>query len=135
MRPNKMLFEQNRVELVEQGYTIVRNFFSPEECQTLTRSFVSSSLVLVFGGTNVDIHDEKSLLLFTDPALRKERLDNPNMVWRNGNSRQPLLSKSCGMIDIHYNPEQIRMVNFNPRLYDLMANLYQKKELVHSFGP
>ena len=130
-----MVYEQNQRELAEHGYTIVRNFLSPEECQTLTRSFISSSLGLVFGGTNVDIHDERNLLLFTDLALRKERLHNPNMVWRNGNSRQPLLSKSCGMIDIHYNPEQMRIVNFNPKLYDLMSALYQKRELAHSFGP
>ena len=130
-----MTFEQNRAELAEQGYTIVRNFLSPEECQSLTRSFISASLGLVFGGTNIDINDERNLLLFTDPALRKERLANPNMIWRNGNSRQPLLSKSCGMIDIHYNPEQMRMINFNPGLYDFMSILYQKKELVHSFGP
>ena len=66
-----MTFEQNRVELAEYGYTIVRNFLSPEECQSLTRSFISSSLGLVFGGTDIDINDERSLLLFTDPALRK----------------------------------------------------------------
>lgn len=131
----EMNYAQNKDELLTQGYTIVRGFFSPEECSIITQSFVSASLAIVFEGTNVDCNNPENLALFTDPALRKATLKNPNMVHRNGNSRAPLLSKSSGMIDIHFNPAQMTMVNFNPRLYELLAFLYGKRELSMCYGP
>src|SRR5581483_12338145 len=87
-------------EILKTGY-YVEKLFDKDFLKPIKKTMIQSSIELVFGDS-VEIKD-KNLLLFTDPALRKRKLDDPNCIWRNGNSRQPLLSKSCGMIDIHYN--------------------------------
>lgn len=55
-------------------------------------------------------------------------------IWRDGNSRTPIISKSTGMSEQHYIPEVLESVAFNEKLYQVMSELYQTEKLVHRAG-
>ena len=102
--------------LEREGYTVHHNVLKPNEVAQVKQRMLDKAFTLVFDEQGVDVeHTEDNLVLFTDPTKRKEVLDNPNVIWRDGNSRQPLLSKSCGQISIHNDPIVNRYVNFNQR--------------------
>ena len=121
-----------------KGYTIISGVLTAEECATLSSSLTQEALNLVFKrrGFPVDIEDSGNLLLFTQPALRVKRFGDSGKAapWRNGNSRRPLLSKSDGMINIHYNQDQLRLITLNPKLFKETAKVYGTQNLVH-LGP
>lgn len=80
--------------------------------------------------------------LLVNPTLRKQYLRNPSCVWRNNNSRNPIVSKSCGMANIYHNPQVRDHILFNPIIYDIIHQAYQHLlpenkdlKLVYAKGP
>lgn len=78
--------------------------------------------------------------LLTNNKLRKEWLDDPKMVWRNGNSRAPLISASCGMVNIYCQPDIREYILFNPSVIETIRRLYtaltsKEEKLVYALGP
>ena len=96
------------------------------------------ALDLVFNrrGFPVDSSNSENLLLFTDPSLRVKKFGDSgkSACWRNRNSRQPILSKSTGMIDIYFNTEHLELVTLNKKLYREAVKVYGVGELVN-LGP
>ncbi|CAH6419426.1 Hypothetical protein POVN_LOCUS722 [uncultured virus] len=80
--------------------------------------------------------------LLTDGKLREKWLSNPKMVWRNGNMRAPLISKSCGMVNIYTQPDVRQQILFNPTVVETLRILYAtlpeaetKETLCYALGP
>ena len=125
--------------LNEEGYLLLPGFLSREECRLLKEDLTRCTLDLVFTrqGFKVDYDDPKVLKLLTDMKFRKTKLGEKggSVVWRNGNSREPLVSKNCGMTHIHFNETLLDNITFNTRLYDEASKIMGTKYLVHSYGP
>ena len=123
--------------MLPQGYRVYPSVYTPQEAATLRDAITTRAVELVFTNNEVQVDpdDPNTLKLFTDPKLRKELLADPTMIWRNGNSRDPIISKSCGMIDIHFDPTVSRMVTFAERPYEIMTKVYGTPNLVHTQGP
>jgi hypothetical protein len=121
----------------ERGWVVIPNVLEKEKCEKIKNSLIKQVLTMIFvdQGENIDPNDEENLLLFTSIEKRRECLENPNIVWQDENPRKPLLSKSCGITNIHYNHHVLRNVIFNEKIYKIMTTLYNKKELVHVEGP
>lgn len=123
-------------EMQSKGYQVYQGVYTPEESSKLRDAILTKAIDLVFTQQGAEVKDEdQALRLFTDPKLRSSLLQNPNLIWRNGNSRDPIISKSCGMIDIHFDPVVAEMVTFSTRTYDILKKLYGCRCLVHSQGP
>lgn len=130
-------------QLKEAGYTVISQVYSKEECNRLATSITGEVIDIVFRDRNIKFKDLqdlstdnfKNLELLTDIRLREEKMEHPEDIWRDCNSRNPIISKNCGIIDIHYNLDVLKLITTDKRLYELMAELYQSKELVHLDGP
>nr|QBK92949.1 MAG: putative oxidoreductase [Pithovirus LCPAC403] len=110
----------------KDGYVVIKGLYSLEEMKRVETSIIKDVDEIVFGGEG-KLDDYESLLVFTDSKRTKT-------TWRNGNSRQPLLSKSCGQISIHYNQDIIDTIQLDERPYKVMSKLYRTKYLVHTQG-
>nr|QBK92439.1 MAG: putative oxidoreductase [Pithovirus LCPAC401] len=121
----------------KRGYSVTEGLYTSEELKRLEKSILDDIQNIVFTNRNIDyqLTDYKSLQVFTDPFYRKEVLENVNSVWKNGNSRQPFLSKSVGMINIHYNKDVFDLIHMNERPYRILSHLYGTEHLVHRVGP
>ena len=123
-------------ELKESGYTVISSIYTPEETVRLRTSIVKEVLELIFNERGISIPlNEESLLLLTSPQLRSQTLTNPKIIWRDNNPRTPILSKSCGIMDIHYNLDVLDLITLNSRLYQLLSSIYEDNKLVHKLGP
>ena len=119
------------------GYSVTEGLYTTEELKRLERSILDDIQNIVFTNRDIDyqLTDYNSLRVFTDPSYRKEVLGNINVVWKNGNSRKPFLSKSVGMINIHYNRDVFDLIHMNERPYRILSRLYGTEHLVHRVGP
>lgn len=135
-----------KTQFDQQGWVIVPKLLTYQDRIELKTEMIKQTLKTVFTrqGVNLDAEDVSNLKLLTDPKLRKDRLSNPKMIWRNNNSRDPIVGKSTGMINIHYNPLVLDKIAFNPVLYQVLSALYgriqngilqPRLELVHLYGP
>ena len=125
--------------LNEEGYLIVKGVLDQNEIDKLKKDLIQNSIDLVFtqNGFDVDANDPESLQLFVDKKLREEKLgqEASRIVWRNGNTRDPILSKNNGMISIHYNKTLLEIITLNPKLYNHASKILGTDKLVHSEGP
>ena len=125
--------------LNDAGYLVVKGVLSAKECEKLSKALIHATTDLVFTrqGFDVDPDDPTTLDLFMDQKLREKKLGETakGAVWREGNTRQPLISKSCGMTHIHYNEELLERITYNERLYDAAAKVIGTPHLVHGDGP
>lgn len=115
-------------------YRIVKNVLSPDECTRLENALLEETCDIVFrsrGYHDVNPHDPDFLQLFTDKKTRVAKLGDATATFRHGNPRTPLLSKNCGMIDIHFNPVCLELIATNPSLHKVAALMYGQNELVH----
>lgn len=125
-------------KLSEDGFVVIPKVYTLEECQLLTTSVVSEVIDITLrerGASNLFDDDNQNLQFLTDPDLRKLKLKNPNIIWRNGSSRTPIISKNCGIIDIHYNLDVLELVTLDERMYRLLSAFYGKSNLCHLEGP
>lgn len=125
--------------LSEAGYLIVKGVLSSEECSRLSKALVHAVVDLVFTrqGFEVDPDDPATLDLLMDQNLREKKFGaaGKTSVWREGNTRQPLISKSCGMSEIHFNEELLETITYNERLYKEASKIMGTPYLVHANGP
>jgi hypothetical protein len=101
-----------------------------DEAKSLAGIVRLEALYLVFNSEWKTLQDVSATgvnpsQLLVDPALRKKYLAIPNMVWRNGNTRQPIISKNSGMVNIYLQPQVRKQILFNPRVIDTVRALYQ----------
>lgn len=126
----------------EQGFVIVNNVISPEICALLCQKTLDRIVQIIFGNSSVDpaifasITFEELIHMFTDEKLRVAKLGpvGAKIMYRKGNSRQPLLSKSTGMTDQHYIPEVLENIAFNKNLYEIACQLYGQTDMVFAAG-
>nr|QBK90781.1 MAG: putative oxidoreductase [Pithovirus LCPAC201] len=131
-----------------QGWVIVQNLLDTADREALKTEMIKTMLETVFTrrGVVLDTNNPENLKLLTNPQLRRNTLSNPKMIWRNNNTRDPIVSKTCGMINIHFNQMILEKITFNPKLYQVLSSLYGKintetgqlqprLNLVHSEGP
>lgn len=122
--------------LNSEGYTVIPEILTRTELAEVRKEIVDAVFRVTFGEDHkFDLHDIDNLLLFTDSARRKRVLENPRAVWRNGDSRTPILCKKDGMINLHFVPAVVEHVQLNPKVYEAVAELYGTRRLVHATGP
>lgn len=80
--------------------------------------------------------------LLVDSKLREQHLQNPKSVWRHNNSRKPIVSKSCGMVNIYHQPQIRDHVLFNTKVVEGIRAMYktlpqatQDEKIVYMNGP
>jgi len=124
-------------KLNEAGYLILP-VLEPDLAKNLARTICLRALDLIFvkPGYPVDPDDPESLLLFIDPKLR-DTIGARTATWRNGNSRQPLINRTTGMIEIHFEPDILEHVLFNDRVLEASAATMDvpKDKLIYALGP
>nr|QBK91229.1 MAG: putative oxidoreductase [Pithovirus LCPAC202] len=131
-----------------QGWVIIPGLLSDSNREALKTEMIKTMLDTVFTrrGVNIDTNNPENLKLLTDPKLRKRTLSNPGGIWRNNNTRDPIVGKTTGMINIHFNAMILEKIALNPSLYQVLSTLYGKINsetgqlqpminLVHSEGP
>lgn len=125
--------------LNEGGYLIVEGVLDKETSETVRDTIVSDTINLIFEkqGFEVDAKHPDSTRLLVDQSLREEKLGTrgKRCVWRNGNTLHPLISKTTGMVHIHFNPVVMEHVQFNEELYELSAKINGTPHLVFRSGP
>ena len=126
----------SKQEYQQQGYTVYHNHIDTDTAELVCQSVIGEVCDLVFKNeTNKpDPTDPNTLNLFTDFNLRKKKLDNPKCVWRDGNTRRPIISKSTGMVNISFNHDVQRYVTFNPNTISKINELYGSDKLVYTYG-
>lgn len=91
-----------------------------------------------------EIHqsDINPTTLIVDSKLRKQLLEDPNIVWRNGNSRTPVVSANFGGSNIYHQPLVRDKILFNPKVIESIRSLYRTmpestkdEKLVYMAGP
>lgn len=125
------------LQLEHKGWAIIPKVITESSRVRIKNEMIRQTLnvTLLKQGVTIDPLDPKNLQLLVDPKLRKESLADPNIIWRNGNSRDPIVSKSTGMTPYHYNPIVLEEIAFSPILYQIMSELYRTNQLIHSEGP
>lgn len=126
----------------EHGFVVINNVISPEICSLLCQKTLDRIVQIIFANSGIDpavfakITFEELIHMFTDEKLRVDKLGpaGAKIMYRYGNSRRPLLSKSTGMADQHYIPEVLEHIAFNPTLYQIACELYGRTDLVFSAG-
>ncbi len=125
--------------LNEEGYLIVDNVLDPTELKTVKEAILEDAFDLIFSqqGFEVDPTDPSSASLFFDQKLRAEKLgpEGKRCVWRGGNTLYPLITKTTGMIHIHFNPTVMENIIFNPKLYEISKNVNGTPYLSYITGP
>jgi len=125
--------------LDETGYKVIKKVLPDCQLSILRDSIVKNVIDLVFTrqGFKVSYKDPTVLRMLTDMNLRKKKLGEKgkDIVWRNGNSRQPLVSKNCGMAGFHFDETVLDLVTLNQDIYDEVSKVTGTKYLVHSNGP
>lgn len=122
----------------EQGYLVVKKVLSQEVRRTLCKAVLDRVIYTVFGEgvdmTGISLRDTVAML--TDEKLRVKLLGakGAKIVYRGGNSRKPLLSKSTGMTDAHYIPEVLEHVAFSETLHRIASELYGTDQLAFIAG-
>ena len=131
---------------IDHGWVSIP-IFTPESLTSLATNINNEALLLVFKDNLKEIqscqaggHDPLQLLV--DPKLRGIYLQDPHMIWENGNSRQPIISKNSGMCNLYHNPYIRDWIYFNPTIYEHIKALYDKidtsrigEDLVYMHGP
>lgn len=128
-----------KYSLNDEGYLVVSNALTEQQIQETTTAVRNNIFKIVFknNGCDVDSNQVDNLELLTnknkrDIILGKDANDN---VWRNGNTRNPRIGKSDGMINIHFNQTVMKNIDFNTKLYDIASKVYGTKNLALTAGP
>lgn len=122
-------------KLNEAGFKIVENVLTQDEIDRLKKSLVENSLDICFRNQGISVDSDVNLEVLTNEKLRRDMFGNSKTIWRKGNTRQPLISKTCGMTHIHYNKEMLELITFNENLYNIAKDVMGRSELVHAYGP
>jgi hypothetical protein len=122
----------------QQGYVVVKQVLDSSTCQILCQATYQRLVDIIFQG-KVDItglSQSDVIFMLTDEKLRIQKLgeDHAKIIYRHGNSRTPLISRSTGMSSQHYIPEVLEHVAFNQQLYQIASQLYGKQELAFKAG-
>lgn len=124
-------------KLNQAGYLIVP-VLEPEKAKALAATVTERALQLVFvnPGYPVDPKDPDSAVLFVDPK-RRDTIGARKATCRGGNSRQPIINRTTGMIDIHFEPELLENIVFNPDIVEASADVMDvpAEQLVYALGP
>ncbi len=118
------------------GYAVYEGALAPEIAAKIARSLQHEALELALPGEDLKAlagggdDDEACLLrLLTDPKLRERHLADPRCIWANGNTRQPIVGKANGMVNLFHNALVQQHITFNPALVERIAKLY------HTYAP
>jgi hypothetical protein len=136
----------NVEHFIDHGWTSIP-VFEPQSLTSLADEISSEALQLVFNDDldgmkacqDDDIHPSQ---LLVDSGLRQKYLKNPKMVWTDGNTLRPIISKSTGMCNLYHNPHIRDWIYFNPIIYNHIKALYDAvdisrkgEDLVYMHGP
>ncbi len=131
------IMEATYDNLNDEGY-LIRDVMSEEEADYLAKDLIDYTFDIVFENRGYEVPRDHPLALnvLTDKNIRNSLIDDATSesVWENGNSRKPIISKSCGMFDGHYNLQCLEKINFSKRLYDISAEVMGTDKLVFRAG-
>src|SRR3990167_7094498 len=134
--------DQVDARLPVEGFVILKSPLSEEQRQKLVKSITDQVLYQVYGRKciNFDYEDPNHINSLSQALSDKKHRDNilgisaTDTVWRKDNTRDPVWSKTTGMIDIHYNLDVLSLVALNPEVYATLSHYYGYSKLVHSVG-
>jgi len=123
----------------EHGFVIIPNTLSRPVCERLSKRLKREVTDMVFTNRGFDVSDlelDERCQMLVDSKMRVEYFGDESKisVWKNGNSRKPIHSKSCGMINIHYDAKVLKHVTLNKNMYENLKKVYQYSNLVHTQG-
>src|SRR5208282_1605805 len=132
-------FTKTNVKLFQgTGYCVFKGVYPEQEMSEIKESLITD----LFGIFGLEQHASiENLKIFVDQSARKEFIEENSLelprdfIWRNENSRTPMWSKSCGMVNLHFNPFVHERILFDPRAYSLLSQVYDRKDLVFVQGP
>lgn len=119
-----------------QGYIVVKDkILTDEECQIL-KDKVFEFTNSMFKGEDIKIDPRKpeTFQLLTNKDYRDKNLKNPNSIYHGGtskagNTRMPLVPKNSGMSCQYYQPEKLKIIDSNEKLYEVASTLYDTNQL------
>lgn len=130
---------ERKYEYADQGYSVYRQILTPEQTEEVKASIIQEMEDLIFRDTpreeRPSLNTSEGRQLLVDRNLRAERGISDNAVWRNGNTRQPIYSKNCGLVNIYFNPVVQRLVTFNPKIFAAVAELAGNYNMAMIRGP
>ncbi|MCB9640927.1 MAG: hypothetical protein H6727_18675 [Myxococcales bacterium] len=121
----------------QQGYVVIPQVIEPEIAKQLSQSVLSDLCQMAFSKEKrrIDPYAPETLALFLDPKLRAKRLRDPSCIWEDGNPRRPILTKDTGMLNLCFNPDVLKHVHYQPKVYAEIAELYGSPRLAYLHGP
>jgi len=126
-------------QLNEAGYLVVP-VLDPEEAVSLSKTLIAKTVDLIFtkNGYKVNPENHHDLKCLVDKPLRSKLGPGADrIVWRNGSTQQPIINKTTGMIDLHFQPELLETITFNPKIVEASAKVMgiPADKLVYAWGP
>ena len=115
---------------LQNGYVIERVMDSKSADQ-IGNSVLEEALQMAFQGEDLTAIKQQLPAgatlshLLNNAQLRAKYCNNPKCVWQDGSTRTPILSKSCGMLNIYHNRLVRDNICFSPRVYNVISDLYK----------
>src|SRR5260221_9163227 len=107
---------------------------SQEESALLTTNALQDTFSMLFMDEPEPILPiSDNLKVLVDINYRKEILTNPNCIWRNGNSRQPIISKNNGMVNMYLSDWALAL-RLDPRIINPIRHLYGQNNIGYTHG-
>lgn len=103
----------------EQGYQIF-HINKAENAAKVGQKFLKQACEMLFGF----YEGSQTSYLMTDHTLRKQKLNDPRCVWKQGNMKSPIISKSTGHINMYLHPE-IFELKTSKEIVEVLADLYK----------
>lgn len=88
-------------------------------------SFLKEACEMIFGFYK----GIETTYLLTDHVLRKQMLKDPKCVWKQGNMKSPIISKSTGHINLYLNQDLFGL-KIDNQIYKILSDLYGTTDLV-----
>ena len=111
------------------GYQVYKDFIDFELAKKVASDFKEDICDLVFG-KEVNPKDPETFFLFANYKLRTEKLRNARCVWRNGNTKDPIVSKG-GLTKIYMNRSVHEHILSHEKLLGLNMELYRDSDIVY----
>lgn len=134
--------DQVDARLPVEGYVLLKSPLTENQRAEIVKSLTDQVLYQVYGRKGIQFdynnHDHVQPLVkaLSDKNHRENILGSlaSDTVWRKDNTRDPVWSKSTGMINIHYNQSVLSNISLNPEVYATLAHYYNYPKLAHKVG-
>jgi hypothetical protein len=108
------------------------------ECARVLDSVLGETYKMAFRGVDLSKIKDPSLLL-NDIDLRRKHEIQEDIVWIEGNTRKPIVSKNGGFTNIYHNRLVRDLILFSEKIHHYISQLYKavcgEEEIAYTNGP